>query len=479
MSISELKMTIKKTIISGSSLPPLSSNGEYVLRYRIVSEDKNRTSHWSPIYYIDAKPSIRQVTGGIEISNGTLVVSVIWGDPNLKSIYDIFVSFGIFDEETSELTWGDYFYHGSSTNNSYSFLRNPEHTDVRVKIQLAGIEKERNPILTICTLQGSKSPRQLQPDPPTSVVLANNGSTNSLNASWIAPAYLGPSTPEMYNISLYNGSGVLITENYANVRYPQTSTKIEGLSQNTQYSIRVSLTNLEELTSSLSDLSQVATTSSPFIPPFFPYFPFFPPSFPIQTLAAPALSLAGSGNAANNQYYQVINLTNWEDGISYSPGYTSFEGNYPEYIIEGPEGSTSLTVTASRSGYNSNSSTIYFTLGPSAPPVDPCPWEYLAPFEYAEFCRGNDLYVESGYSEIRNCNGTPETRDIVTRVDNIIYGYCEPTPPFFPPDFPPNFGCSSNVDSFIFPCSTCSEGCGYGPTACLYNECGQFLGCDC
>jgi hypothetical protein len=456
MSISELKMTIKKTVISGSSLPPLSSNGEYVLRYRIVSEDKNRTSHWSPIYYIDAKPSIRQVTGGIEISNGTLVVSIIWGDPNLKSIYDIFVSFGIFDEEASELTWGDYFYHGSSTNNSYSFLRNPEHTDVRVKIQLAGIEKERNPILTICTLQGSKSPRQLQPDPPTSVVLANNGSTNSLNASWIAPAYLGPSTPEMYNISLYNGSGVLITENYANVRYPQTFIKIEGLSQNTQYSIRVSLTNLEELTSSLSDLSQVATTSGSSAPPFFP---FFPPSFPIQTLAAPALSLAGSGNAAGGQYYQVINLTNYDDNNSYSPGYDSYESTYPEYTVEGPAGSTSLTVTASRSGYNSNSSTIYFTLGPSAPPVDPCPWEYLAPFEYAEFCRGNDLYVESGYSEIRNCNGTPEIRDIVTRVDNIIYGYCAPTPPFFPyfPYFPyfPNCGVPT---TYVGPSST-TPGC--------------------
>jgi hypothetical protein len=433
MSISELKMTIKKTIISGSSLPPLSSNGEYVLRYRIVSEDKNRTSHWSPIYYIDAKPSIRQVTGGIEISNGTLVVSIIWGDPNLKSIYDIFVSFGIFDEETSELTWGDYFYHGSSTNNSYSFLRNPEHTDVRVKIQLAGIEKERNPILTICTLQGSKSPRQLQPDPPTSVVLANNGSTNSLNASWIAPAYLGPSTPEMYNISLYNGSGVLITENYANVRYPQTSIKIEGLSQNTQYSIRVSLTNLDELTSSLSDLSQVATTSGSSTPPFFPYFPDFIPSDCIDDDA---------GFCQGNDYFQY----------QYSP---SGQFVCPPRLVEAN------------------------AIGCSQPPDPECEWQYLAPFEYAEFCRGNDLYVESGYSEIRNCNGTPETRDIVTRVDNIIYGYCAPTPPFFPPDFPPNFGCSSNVDSFIFPCSTCSEGCGYGPTACLYNECGQFLGCDC
>jgi hypothetical protein len=45
---------IKKAIIQSTNLPePLISQGQYLVRYRIVSEDRNRRSHWSPIYYID------------------------------------------------------------------------------------------------------------------------------------------------------------------------------------------------------------------------------------------------------------------------------------------------------------------------------------------------------------------------------------------------------------------------------------------
>jgi len=137
-----------------------------------------------------------------------------------------------------------------------------------------------------------------------------------------------------------------------------------------------------------------------------------PPPPPLPTLSAPALSLATSGNSAGGRYYQVINLTNWEDGTSYSPGYDNFEGSYPEYIVEGPAGSTSLTVTASRSGYNSNSSTIYFTLGPSAPPPPPppppppavtCSWSFGGYWDN-EPCINGSIYSEAGYYEYGNCS---------------------------------------------------------------------------
>jgi hypothetical protein len=148
-------VSIKKTRISKESLPPLSPNGEYILRYRIISEDKNRTSHWSPIYYIDAKPTIEQVSGELQASASSLGVTAIWGDTNLKSLYDVFVSFGIYNNGTSQIDWAPYFFHGSSPIHTYSFLRNSEHTDIRVKIQLSGVEKNVNNILTICTLEKS------------------------------------------------------------------------------------------------------------------------------------------------------------------------------------------------------------------------------------------------------------------------------------------------------------------------------------
>lgn len=47
----------KKAIVAGSSLPPVKFPEEgYFVRYRIVSEDKNRSSHWSPKYFIPRKP---------------------------------------------------------------------------------------------------------------------------------------------------------------------------------------------------------------------------------------------------------------------------------------------------------------------------------------------------------------------------------------------------------------------------------------
>jgi hypothetical protein len=140
-------MSIKKTIIPKSGLPPLSPNGEYVLRYRIISEDKNRTSHWSPIYHIDAKPFI-QVDSNIEVTPAGILI--VWGEQNKAPLYDIFISFKVGG------SWQPYYYQGSSSTHSYSFERpvrpaaiGYEATDVKAIIQLAGIEKNINDVLKI------------------------------------------------------------------------------------------------------------------------------------------------------------------------------------------------------------------------------------------------------------------------------------------------------------------------------------------
>lgn len=194
---------------------------------------------------------------------------------------------------------------------------------------------------------------------------------------------------------------------------------------------------------------------------------------PPPMLLAPTLGLGQSGNASGGRYFQVVYLTNLSQfdasygsgTVDFSPFWFSYESDYPEYIVEGSEGSSSLTVTASRAGYASSSSTIYFTLGPAATTTTtpaPCNWNFLSNFEFAEFCRGNDLWVESGYSEIRNCNGVVETRNIVTRVDNILYGYCAPPTP------------TTRAPGPV--CDCCGLfGCGY---CYIYDSFGNVLGCD-
>jgi hypothetical protein len=68
---------IKKAKIAVGDLPPISSETEgYSIRYRIVSEDKNRVSHWSPLYLI--KPEYKFVPGSIRFSSSGQVANITW-----------------------------------------------------------------------------------------------------------------------------------------------------------------------------------------------------------------------------------------------------------------------------------------------------------------------------------------------------------------------------------------------------------------
>lgn len=65
---------IKKVKIPNSSLPAINGEtGTYLLRYRMISADKNRYSQWSPVYSI--APDYTYVTGNL--SNATLGTSIV------------------------------------------------------------------------------------------------------------------------------------------------------------------------------------------------------------------------------------------------------------------------------------------------------------------------------------------------------------------------------------------------------------------
>lgn len=58
---------IKKVVVPEESLPTYGyATEKHRLRYRIVSDDRNRTSHWSPFYSID--------NDGIDLSDGEVVL---------------------------------------------------------------------------------------------------------------------------------------------------------------------------------------------------------------------------------------------------------------------------------------------------------------------------------------------------------------------------------------------------------------------
>lgn len=77
-------MSIKKIVIPRESLPDINTeiNG-YALRYRIVSEDKNKTSHWSNLQVV--KDTLHYSTGSLAISKQSSHVLVIWDPVKIKA----------------------------------------------------------------------------------------------------------------------------------------------------------------------------------------------------------------------------------------------------------------------------------------------------------------------------------------------------------------------------------------------------------
>lgn len=130
----------QKVILSREDLPAVSklSDGSYgyIMRYRIISEDQNRYSHWSPVREMQV-PIPGQVGG--EIASVGDIAQVVWGDEEDRPSYDVFVS----------LDGGDYFYHGTTPTHQYSFLIEPGAITLRVAVQIESTNKERSDYITI------------------------------------------------------------------------------------------------------------------------------------------------------------------------------------------------------------------------------------------------------------------------------------------------------------------------------------------
>lgn len=88
---------IKKAIFPKNSLPPINSATEkYVVRYRIVSEDRNRFSHWSAQHLVSPVPLLPSQYSPITVTKSTGFLTVSWvTEPSINPIsYDVYVAWG-------------------------------------------------------------------------------------------------------------------------------------------------------------------------------------------------------------------------------------------------------------------------------------------------------------------------------------------------------------------------------------------------
>lgn len=125
---------IKKVIIPKSSLPEVSGVGQdYIVRYRIVSEDKNRYSYWSQKYRASI-PNTTRIPFSINKDQSGSTITAIWTPQNNeKSEFDIYIK---WDTD-------DWKYVSTVYSTIYASVIKNGATKVKVAAQIPTFPKER------------------------------------------------------------------------------------------------------------------------------------------------------------------------------------------------------------------------------------------------------------------------------------------------------------------------------------------------
>jgi hypothetical protein len=119
---------IKNVVVLKQDLPAINAENQYSVRYRIVSDDKNRYSQWSPTFLVQGN-DVTEVDADASVSGR--VISIVWSDPESRAGYDVFVK---FDSD-------DYFYHGRSSTTNYSLISQGT-TSFKFLIQVESMDKQ-------------------------------------------------------------------------------------------------------------------------------------------------------------------------------------------------------------------------------------------------------------------------------------------------------------------------------------------------
>ena len=140
---------LKKAKISVSDIPAVDADNQYIVRYRIVSEDKNRVSHWSQFLKVPG-PAIDPLGYKGAISVTIKDITTTWYDFPKRGSYDVFVRYGNKATPTSSIVWGNYSYSGSSSSQSFVVLNNDTMNAgfIGIMVQVSG-NKTINSLLKI------------------------------------------------------------------------------------------------------------------------------------------------------------------------------------------------------------------------------------------------------------------------------------------------------------------------------------------
>jgi len=113
-------MTNKIVTLNKNNLPINSDTGEYIFRYRVISNDRNRFSAWSPQYRLQA-PTISQILAANNIASlqaPTYTVQTVGSDKIASIFWNVPPAFSSVERYDVFIKWGP-----ASGTNSWEFLR--------------------------------------------------------------------------------------------------------------------------------------------------------------------------------------------------------------------------------------------------------------------------------------------------------------------------------------------------------------------
>ena len=129
-----------KIVIPKESLPPISVDDDgYNIKFRLISQDRNRTSYWTPLYTIAAQPPT-QISYGLNITSSNVytggvatsrkIVNFFWEDPDINIANDIYVNW--YPTTGTPSTWQ---YIATVSANNFSLTDFNSNQGVQVAVQ--------------------------------------------------------------------------------------------------------------------------------------------------------------------------------------------------------------------------------------------------------------------------------------------------------------------------------------------------------
>lgn len=122
---------IKNVIIKKDSLGRVTGDNSVVLRFRIISDDKNRKSAYSQLFVAQSGDVLVGI-GDINVIGNTIMVNWSAGEISAQTLYDVFIG---FDSASPAFV-------ASTGSSNYSFIKTGT-TSVRVVVQASSI----NPVI--------------------------------------------------------------------------------------------------------------------------------------------------------------------------------------------------------------------------------------------------------------------------------------------------------------------------------------------